>query len=102
MHIDKMIKFLRKKQRQALSNGKINLENIIFNLDSNYVKYEECVNSFGDKFQTTFVVCFLAYLSCSDKVSFCDHILSVVRPCVRASVHQSVNNFFKRHLLLNH
>ena len=41
----------------------------------------------------------LTHLSHSDKLSFCDHILSVVR---RASVRASVNNFFKRHILLNH
>ena len=49
------------------------------------------------------IITFLAHLSCRDKVSFCDHILSVVRHvCVRPSVHPSINNFFKRHLLLNH
>ena len=31
---------------------------------------------------------FLAHQSHSDKVSFCDHILSVVCPCVRACVRK--------------
>ena len=40
---------------------------------------------------------FSAHLLHSDKVSFCDHILSI-----GTSVHASINNFFKQHLLLNH
>ena len=56
-----------------------------------------CVNEYS----------FLSHLSHCDKVSFCDHTLSVigsesVHACVRASLSASVNNFFKRHLFLNH
>lgn len=39
---------------------------------------------------TGLLVIFLAHLSCSDKVSFCDLMLSVVCPCVCPCV----NNFF--------
>ena len=46
---------------------------------------------------------FLAHLSYSDMVSFCDHILSVVcafvHLSVHASVHAFVNDFLKQHLL---
>lgn len=42
---------------------------------------------------------FLAHLSCSDKVSLSDCILSVIR---RECVPASVNSCFKQHLLLNH
>ena len=45
---------------------------------------------------------FLAHLSTKCSVSFCDPSMSGVRrPCVRARVRASVNNFFKLHLLWN-
>ena len=56
-----------------------------------------CVNEYS----------FLSHLSHCDKVNFCDHTLSVigsesVHACMHASLCASVNNFFKRHLFLNH
>ena len=45
-------------------------------------------------FYIIFVPCLLAHLSPNDKVSFCDHILSVVHLCSSVSVRASIRKQF--------